>query len=169
MAGSRRADAECFAQMSTQFFDQLNAAQLCKDCFLNYAQAMFKQQTCANDRANAEERRVNSQLFKEMTASFMTDLKIGLREETSLHKKAHASLERQFELQKELKVYQSQAMEINEQLEAFQDRALASNTHFAELLTRGPVPNLDKVQDHSSMVSTKVVQRTIRELVSNLR
>jgi hypothetical protein len=29
MAGSRRPDAQCFAQMSSQFFDKLNAAQLC--------------------------------------------------------------------------------------------------------------------------------------------
>jgi hypothetical protein len=35
----------------------------------------------------------------------MTDLKIGLREETFLHEKAHASLEMQLELQKELKVH----------------------------------------------------------------
>jgi hypothetical protein len=97
MAGSRRADAEYFAHMSTQFFDKLKATQLCKDRFLIYIQSMFKQQTCAYDRANAEERRVNSQLFKEMTATFMTDLKISLREETSLHDEAHASLEMQLD------------------------------------------------------------------------
>jgi hypothetical protein len=58
---------------------------------------MFKQQTCAYDYANAEERRVNSQLLKEITATFIRDLKIGLREETSLHEKAHASLEMHLE------------------------------------------------------------------------
>jgi hypothetical protein len=157
MAGSRRADAECFAQMSTKFFDQLKATQLCKDRFLVYVQAMFKQQTCANDRANAEERRVNSQLFKEMTATFMRDLKVGLREETSHHEKAYASLEIQFELQKELKIHQAQAMEINEQLGAFQDRVLATNMRFAKLLTQGPVPDHDNVQAHPSMVSTEAI------------
>jgi hypothetical protein len=140
---------------------------LCKDRFLNYIQASFKQPTCANDRANTKERKVNSQLFKDMTASFMTDFKIGLREETSLHKKI-ASLEVQLELQRELRIYQAQAMEINEQLGAFQDYALTNHTRLAELVTRCLVPTSNNVQDPSSMVSTDDVQRTIRELVSNL-
>jgi hypothetical protein len=80
-----------------------------------------------------------------MTASFMRDLKIGLMEETSLHEKAHASLEMQLELQRELKIYQAQAMEINEQLGSFQDSALATNTRVAELLTRGLVPDHNNV------------------------
>jgi ribosomal protein L16 Arg81 hydroxylase len=128
MVGSRRADAKCLAQMSSQFFDKLNATQLFKDRFLNYVQATFKQETCANDRATAEKRKVNSHLFKDMTTSFMTEFKIGLRKETSLHEKAPASQEMQLERQKDLKIYQAQAMEINEQLRAFQNCASANNT-----------------------------------------
>jgi hypothetical protein len=168
MAGSRQAGAQCFAQMSSQFFDKLNATQLCKDRFLNYVQAMFKQETRANDRANAKERKVNSQISKDMTTSFMAEFKIDLREETYLHEKAHASLEMQLELPKELKTYQAQAMEINEQLGAFQNCASAKNTRLAELLTRRSVQDPNNVQDPSSMVSTEAVRLTIRELVSNL-
>jgi hypothetical protein len=74
----------------------------------------------------------------------------------------------QLELQKELNIYQAQAMEINEQLEAFQDRALVTNTRLAQFLTRGPVPDHNNVQAHPSMVSTEAVQRTIRELTSEI-
>jgi hypothetical protein len=135
MEGSRWADTKCFAQMSTHFFDQLVATQSCKDRFLVAMQAMLQYQSCAFDRAHAVERRVNSLLFKDMTASFMLELKNGLMEEISLHENAHASLEMQMELQKELKIYQAQAMEINEQLGAYQDIALATNTRFAQLLS----------------------------------
>jgi plasmid maintenance system antidote protein VapI len=58
-------------------------------------------------------------------------------------------------------------MEIKEQLGAYKDRALLTNTRLAQLI-RGPQPNLNDVQAHPSLVSTLVVQRTIRELVSKL-
>jgi hypothetical protein len=118
---------------------------------------MLRQQFCVYDRAHAKERRVNSQFFKDMTASFMLDFKIGLRVETSLHEQAHASLEMQLKLQRELKIYQAQAMEMNMQLGAYQDRSLATNTHLAQLLTRGPIPDHNDVHSPPSMVSTKVV------------
>jgi hypothetical protein len=148
--------------MSTHFFDQLKSTQLCKDSFLVYVQAMLKQQSCAYDRAHVEERRLNSQLFKDMTASFLLELKMGLRGEASLHEKARASLEMQLELQRELKIYQAQAMEINEQLGSYQDRALAKNMCFAKLLSRGTLPNHPNVQASHPEVSTDAVQRTIR-------
>jgi hypothetical protein len=168
MEGSRRADAECFAQMSTHFFVQMMATQSCKYRFLVAVQAMLQQQSCAYDRVHAEERRVNSPLFKDMIASFMLELKNGLTEKTSLHENAHASLEMQLELQKELKIYQAQVMEINELLGAYQDRAITTNTRFGQLLSQGPLHDQNNVQANHPGVSTETVQRTIRELVSTL-
>jgi hypothetical protein len=72
------------------------------------------------------------------------------------------------ELQKYLETYQAQALEINEQLGAFQDRSLATNTHLTQLLSRGPLLEHNNVQADHQGVSTKAVQRTIRELVSTL-
>jgi hypothetical protein len=64
-----------------------------------------------------------------MTTSLLLELKIGMMEITILQERAHADLDIQLELQKELKTYQAQAWEINKQLGAFQDRALATKTH----------------------------------------
>jgi hypothetical protein len=111
--GSRRADAHLFAEMSNQFFDQLMATQSRKDRFLVTVQTMLQQPSRDYDRAHAEKRRINSLLFKESTASLLLELKIGITEITTLQEWAHADLDMQLELQKELKTYQAQALEIN--------------------------------------------------------
>jgi hypothetical protein len=67
---------------------------------------------------------------------------------------------------KELRIYQAQAIEVNEQMGAFQDHAVKNHTSIADLVTRGL--SIPSIQDPSSMVSTEFVQRTIRDLVSNL-
>jgi Mlc titration factor MtfA (ptsG expression regulator) len=65
-ASSRRADAECFAQMSNQFFDKLNSTHMSETSLLENIQATFQRQNCENVLANERERRLNSQLFKDM-------------------------------------------------------------------------------------------------------
>jgi hypothetical protein len=152
--------------MSKPFFDKLNAAQLCKDNYLDKVIATLKQQTCENERANGEERKANFELFKDMTDSFMADFKIGLRKEISPLREANASLEVQLELMKELRIYQAQAIELNVELGAFQDFAVKNTTKVADLVMRGLTTTA--LQDPSIMVSTESVQRTIRELVCNL-
>jgi hypothetical protein len=96
----------------------------------------------------------------------MEDFKICIREELSPHQEAKASLEVQLEIMKELRIYQAQAMELYAELGSFQDIALKNTTKVADLIIRGL--STSALQDPSSPVSTKAIQRTIRELVCNL-
>jgi hypothetical protein len=103
-----------------------------------------------------------------MTASLLLELKIGMTEITTLQERAHADLDMQLELQRELKTYPAQALEINKQLGALQDRALATNTHLTQLLPRGPLLERNNIQADHPGVSTETVQRTIRDLLATL-
>jgi hypothetical protein len=91
-AASRRTDAECFAQMSNQFFDKLSSTHMSETSLLENIQATFQSQNCENVLANKRERCLNSQLFKDMAQSFIKDSKDYMRKEVNQSTEEKSSL-----------------------------------------------------------------------------
>jgi hypothetical protein len=99
-----------------------------------------------------------------MAQSFIKESEDYMPKKIRQHPGVKSSLEVQLELMEELRKYQAQAIDLNGELETFQDNALKNTTKVDDLIILG----LTKVQDTPSSVSTKSIQRTIRELVCNL-